>query len=96
MVRVINNSKEKQKIARFVLEALRQGDGSFVLTMGRGTVPRPTRPCTTESIIRFAGTSSTASGPPSPCAGKALRHPEGKRPRGVLRLDGNQRNGPLA
>ena len=31
-----------------------------------------------ESIIRFAGTSSTASGPPSPCAGKALRHPEGK------------------
>lgn len=28
MVRVINNSKEKQKIARFVLEALRQGDGS--------------------------------------------------------------------
>ena len=42
MVRVINNSKEKQKIARFVLEALRQGDGSFVLTMGQGTVPCPT------------------------------------------------------
>ena len=83
--------------------------------MGQGTVLRPTRPGTIESIIRLAGTSSTAypqgtqSGPPvhlavpenpcsfrplrkrsprffchrqregffPPCAGKALRHPEG-------------------
>ena len=31
-----------------------------------------------ESIIRCAGTSSTASGTPSPCGGKAVQHPEGK------------------
>ena len=62
-------------------------------TMGQGTPRRaktggrtfcPTRHGTMESIIRFAGTSSTASGPPSPCGGKAARHPEGKRPRGVF------------
>ena len=36
----------------------------------------------TAENCRFAGTSSTASGPPSPCAGKAWRIPTSVRPGG--------------